>query len=104
MNNKKLPITCAAALMLSAVLAGCTPNDTTFGGAVRHNIALQTIDPDPVARTDAVEGGSGQRSAAAVKRYNEGTVKQPTIVSTTVGATGANGGGRSGSTSGTGPN
>jgi len=105
MNNRMFAIFGAAAPMLAMLLAGCTPNDTTMGGAVRHNIALQTIDPDPAARTDAVEGGSGERSAAAVKRYNEGQVKQPTIVSTTVGAGGgANGNGRSGNNSGSTPN
>ncbi len=97
MSNRTKPIIRAAALMLSAGLVGCTPNDISMGGAVRHNIALQTIDPDPVAQTDAVEGGSGQRAAAAVKRYNEGGVKQPVVTSTTSGS------GTSGSGSGLGP-
>jgi hypothetical protein len=86
-----------AALAVAALLAGCTPNDTTMGGALRHNVALQVIDPDPQAQTDAIEGGSGVRAAAAVDRYNKGQVKQPTVTSTTSGA------GGSGSGSGQGP-
>lgn len=90
----------AAPLVVAALLTGCTPNDTTLGGALRHNIALQVIDPDPQPQTDAMEGGAGERSAAAVKRYNEGTVKQPANTSTTMTISG---GGNSGSGSGSGP-
>lgn len=94
--TNRMRIVFAAALPLAAALTGCTPNDVTMGGAVRHNMALQTIDPDPVARTELMEGGSGERAAAAVKRYQEGGVKQPTVTSTTKGS--------SGSGSGQGPN
>lgn len=84
----------AAALAFAAALAGCTPNDTTMGGALRHDMALQVIDPDPQAQTDAIEGGSGVRAAAAVDRYNQGRVKEPVITSTK--SSGGNGGGGQG--------
>jgi type IV pilus biogenesis protein CpaD/CtpE len=74
------PISIAAA---AALLAGCTANDTTLGDALKTNVALQVVDPDPVARTDAVPGGSGERSAVATARYRTGNVKQPVSIQTT---------------------
>jgi len=73
----------APLLLLLPALAACTPNDTTLGGAVRHNIALQVVDPDPQAGTDLIEGGSGERAAAAIERYNKGEVTEPVTIKTT---------------------
>lgn len=66
-------------------LAACTPNDTTMGGALRHNMAMQTIDPDPKYAGSPAEGGDGERAAAAVDRYKKGNVKQPEKITTTSG-------------------
>jgi hypothetical protein len=87
----------AAAFALMALpLAACTPNDPTFGGAVRHNYALQVIDPDPQYAGTPNEGGSGDLGAAAVERYRTDKVKKPKSIRTTSGASGGSGGGRSG--------
>lgn len=84
----------------SLLLAGCAPVDPGFGEAFRWDVAQQVIDPDPVYEGKVVEGGSGQHSAAAVDRYNKGTVKTPVpISSTSSGGTGS-GSGSSGSSSG----
>lgn len=63
-----------------APLGACTPNDTGFGSAVRHNVALQVIDPDPQYAGTPVEGADGARSALAIDRYKKGSVKQPVRV------------------------
>jgi type IV pilus biogenesis protein CpaD/CtpE len=75
-----------------AGLAACTPNDTTMGGALRHNIAHQVVDPDPEAKTALVEGGDGTRSAAAAEKYQKGQVKEPVVQTTTSGSGGSGGG------------
>lgn len=88
----------APILIIAAIpLAACTPNDTTLGGAVKHNIAMQVIDPDPVYQGDLMEGGSGDHAAGAAERYRKGQVKQPTSIRSTSGARGGGG-------SGSGPN
>ena len=84
------------------LLAACTPNDPTLGGALRHNYAMQVIDPDPHYQGDEIEGGDGARSAAAVERYRTDKVKQPRSIRTTSGSGGSGGGSGSGSGSGSG--
>jgi hypothetical protein len=78
-------------LALSVAAAGCTPNDPTFGGAVRHNYALQVIDPDPQYAGAPNEGGSGDLGAGAVERYRTDKVKKPKSIRTTSGASGGGG-------------
>lgn len=75
------------------MLAGCTPNDIALGSAVRHNSALQIIDPDPQPQTAALPGDHGDTAANAVKRYRDGTVRQPVTLSTTSGTRGGSGAG-----------
>ena len=84
-------------LALSIAAAGCTPNDPTFGGAVRHNYALQVIDPDPQYAGTPSEGGSGDLGAAAVERYRTDKVKKPKSIRTTSGVSGGSGGSGGGS-------
>src|SRR5258706_14556985 len=85
------PIAIAAAAA-AALLTGCTANDTSLGDALKTNMALQVVDPDPVARTNAVPGESGERSAVATARYRKGAVKQPVSVTTTTRASGGGAG------------
>ncbi|MGH6781375.1 MAG: hypothetical protein ACREB5_04630 [Sphingomonadaceae bacterium] len=74
----------APILMIAAApLAACTPNDTTLGGAMKHNIAMQVIDPDPAYQGDLMEGGSGDHAGKAAERYRQGQVKQPTSIRST---------------------
>lgn len=65
------------------VAAACTPVDLGYGEEVRWNLAQQVIDPDPQYDRDLVEGGSGERSAKAIDRYNKGDVKKPVREATT---------------------
>ncbi|MBK5265588.1 MAG: hypothetical protein JJE34_10220 [Alphaproteobacteria bacterium] len=83
-------------LALSFPLAACTPNDPTLGGAVKHNYALQVIDPDPQYAGEPMEGGSGDKAAAAMKRYRTDKVKAPKSIRTTSGISGGGGGGSGG--------
>lgn len=81
--------------LLSLATTACTPNDVTLGGAVRHDIAMQTIDPDPVYKGSEMEGGAGTHAAAALERYRKGTVRQPESIKTTQGlGSGSGSGGR----------
>ena len=50
--------------------------DPAFGEAVKYDMAIQTIDPDPVyGPEDAKPGDHGEKGAAAVKRYRTDAVK-----------------------------
>lgn len=80
-------------LIASAGLtAGCTPIDVGLGEALHHDLALQTLDPDPRYEGIVLEGGSGDRAAAAGKRYREGKVIPPVSIKTST-STGGGGGG-----------
>lgn len=70
-------------LLLLGVAAGCTPNDALLGGSLRHNYALQVVDPDPKPATDAQPGADGVHAAAAVDRYQKDEVKIPQPIKTT---------------------
>ena len=80
----------------AVALGACTPVDHGFGETTRWNIEQQVVDPDPEYAGNVMEGGSGERGAAAVNRYNRGQVTQPARTSTS-GASGSTG---SSSTSG----
>lgn len=67
------------AMALTAVsglaLGGCSAVDPGFGEALRYDMAIQTIDPDPVYPEDGAKpGDSGAKAATATKRYRTGTV------------------------------
>lgn len=66
------------------LLAGCTTADREFGGVVQHNIVAQVVDLEPQYAGVPIEGGSGERSVDAVKRYNKGAVKE--LLSNTFGS------------------
>ncbi|HET9355791.1 MAG TPA: hypothetical protein VFO42_06470 [Sphingomicrobium sp.] len=72
---------CIAALGLCA--AACAPVDHGLGEAVKYDMALQTIDPDPIYPPGSAEPGtSGTAGAEAAKRYRTGTVKPIEVVNT----------------------
>lgn len=79
-------------------LAGCmetiSGNDN-FGEAVRHNMALQIIDPNPSYKGEAVPGGNGARTAVAQERYQTDKVEAPERLQTSniLGGDGDGGGG-----------
>lgn len=67
-------------------LVGCTPVDTSLGEAVKYDMAIQTIDPDPVYPEDGAKPGDhGEKAAEATKRYRKGQVKAVDRQATTSG-------------------
>ena len=81
-------------------LAGCnTVNpvsaslDPGFGEALKYDMAIQTIDPDPVYPADAAQPGDhGEKGSEAVERYRKGTVKEVQVMGTSSGGAGGGGG------------
>ncbi|MCL6698908.1 hypothetical protein LZ496_08960 [Sphingomonas sp. NSE70-1] len=72
-----------AALPVMA-LAGCAPVDPGLGEAVRYDMAIQTVNPDPVYPEDGAQpGDSGEKGAKAVKAYRTGETKDLKIQSST---------------------
>jgi hypothetical protein len=71
MSFRHYAMSAAAAL----TLGGCTAVDPGFGEALRYDMALQTIDPDPVYAEDGAKpGDSGALAAEASERYRTGKV------------------------------
>ena len=77
------------------LLSGCAPIypsgsiDPGFGEALKYDMAVQTIDPDPVYGPDnAQPGDHGDKGAQAVKRYRTDAVKQVEMMETTSGGSG----------------
>ena len=63
--------------------------DAGLGEAAKYNMAVQTIDPDPVYTADGAQpGDDGTKGAAAVKRYRTDAVKAVTTVSSTSSSSG----------------
>ena len=86
-NTSFAAIVVAAAACVSA----CTAVDPGMGEALKYDMALQTIDPDPVYPDGAAEPGSlGTTAAAAAERYRKGTVKP--VVRESTGSGGSGGG------------
>ena len=78
----------AAALLA----AGCTPVDVGFGEAVRYDMAIQTVNPDPVYAEDALQPGyHGEKAQKATDRYRKGTTKPVRTESTQSGGGGGGG-------------
>jgi hypothetical protein len=58
------------------VAAGCTPVDPGFGEALRYDMAVQTVDPDPQYPADALQPGyHGEKAQKATDRYRKGATK-----------------------------
>jgi hypothetical protein len=79
----------AAALV---ALAACAPVDPGLGEALRYDMAIQTVNPDPVYPEDGAQpGDSGVRGAEAVKAYRKGEKKALRIESSTSAGGGGSG-------------
>lgn len=66
----------AAAGTAMLLTAACAPVDPGFGEALRYDMAVQTVDPDPVyPENGAKPGGSGEHGAKATERYRKGQTK-----------------------------
>jgi len=71
------------------VAAGCAPVDPGFGEALRYDMAIQTVDPDPVYPPDGAKpGDSGDHAAKATERYRKGATKPVQAESSTSGSSG----------------
>lgn len=75
-----------AAVLLAA---GCAPVDPGFGEAVRYDMAIQTVNPDPVYAEDALQPGyHGEKAQKATDRYRKGATKPVRELSTSSGGSG----------------
>lgn len=84
-----LAVGLAAIATLSAPAAASEPKD--FGCSVRQNVETQVVDMDPQYAGELMEGGVGQRSSAAVRRYMNDKIR-PLIRSDLRSAVGLQGG------------
>lgn len=73
MRSKPMLILAGATL----AAAGCAPVDPGFGEALRYDMAVQTIDPDPQFPPDGAQPGDhGEKAQKATERYRKGTTKR----------------------------
>ncbi len=57
-------------------LGACAPVDPGFGESLRYDMAIQTVDPDPVYPEDGAKpGDNGEKGAKATERYRKGQTK-----------------------------
>lgn len=87
-----LPLAIFALTGCNTVYEQSASVDPGFGEAAKYNMAVQTIDPDPVYTADGAQpGDDGAKGAAAVKRYRTDAVKAVTTVSSTTSSSGGGG-------------
>jgi len=80
--NAKLIIPAAALLAVPA----CAPVDPGLGEAQRYDMAIQTVDPDPVYPEDGAKpGDNGEKGVNAVKAYRKGETQELKVESSTSG-------------------
>ena len=69
--------------LLFSGLAACAPVDLGLGEAQRYNMAIQTVNPDPVYPEDGAQpGDNGEKGANAVKAYRKGETKELKVETT----------------------
>ena len=95
-----LPLLAAAACNTAYQDIGSA--DPAFGEAVKYDMAVQVVDPDPVYPEDGAQpGDNGAKAAAAVRRYrtdetlqrHNREARQQSVLSTTGGSSGGGGSG-----------
>ena len=76
----------------SAPLPQAGSLDAGFGETAKYNAAVHIINPDPVYTADGAQpGDSGEKAAAASKRYRTDQVKETESASTTQSSSGGSG-------------
>jgi hypothetical protein len=81
----------AGSALLAA--AGFAPFDPGIGEALSYDMAIQTVDPEPVYPEDGAKpGDSGEHAAKATERYRKGQTK-PVVRESASSASGSGGGG-----------
>ncbi len=75
---------------IAILLMAAGSPEPELGASVRRNVAVQTVDMNPNYNGAIMEGGLGERSVAAVKRYQTGKIRPLAKVdgSSSVGAQG----------------
>lgn len=79
-------ITIAMTLLLLLALGACStqkPLGRDFGNSIRHNMAVQTVNPEPSTVSPLYDG---EHAARAIEKYREGTVEDLETVPTTGGS------------------
>ena len=74
-------LTLAGTVATMLFLGGCNtpgtgPGSASFGNAVRQNVAVQAVDPEPAAIEEA-PALDANRTAIAIGRYQVDEVKEP---------------------------
>jgi len=64
-----------SAILLVGAGSPALASDPDFGASVRRNVAIQTVDMNPRYEGAIIEGGLGERTVAAVKRYQTGKIR-----------------------------
>jgi len=86
MRSKALLVPAGIALLATA---GCAPVDPGFGEALRYDMAVQTVDPDPQYPADALNPGyHGEKAQKATERYRKGATKPLKVESASSGGSG----------------
>ncbi len=78
-------ITIIMTLLPLLALGACgtqEPIGRGFGNSIQHNMAIQTVNPEPSSVSPLYDG---DHAAKAVEKYRQGTVEKPATVSTTSG-------------------
>jgi len=71
-------------------LAACASVDPGLGEAQRYDMAIQTVNPDPVyPEGGAQPGDNGERGANAVRDYRKGETKELKVQTTSSVGTGS---------------
>ncbi len=79
-------ITIVMTLLSLLALGACgtqKPLGRDFGNSIRHNMAVQTVNPEPSTVSPLYDG---EHAAQAIKKYREGTVENPETITTTGGS------------------
>ena len=70
--------------LLPIGVAACAPVDPGLGEALRYDMAIQTVNPDPVYPEDGAQpGDNGEKGAKAVKNYRSGETETLKVQSST---------------------
>lgn len=88
MSIRKTASALAAVAAMAFVLTACQqPRHLSpdFGDAVRQNMAVHVIDPQPRPIDENGPAMEGNRAAGALERYQSGDVFEPERLSTTDG-------------------
>ena len=86
--------TFGAAVLGTLALAACenqAPLGPGFGDSVRHNIAVQSVNPIPPTVVQGPSNMAGPRAGLAIERYDTGKIIDTRREQTTNQATGGSG-------------